>query len=459
MAFNGSGVYVLPAADTPAVANTLIESTKYNNVNTDLATALSTAILKDGQQTVTANIPFGGFKLTGVGAATARTDAATLASIQDGTGVYVATVGGTADVITLTPSPAITAYAAGQTFRFISSGANTTNVTVNISGLGAKAVTKNGTTALAANDIPSGNIVSITYDGTRFQLGTVGAATIPTGALPLVGGTMTGDITMSGASIFDANASVAAHATTMDPWSLGNYVTCTGTAVTFTGMANAPQAGAEAELYMNAAHTFTDGAVFEVDGDANYTATIGDRVLIRAKSPTVFTVHPRKKDGTAVVSGVSAGAVLQVLSTTKTDTFTWASTTLADITGFTRAITPAATANKVLIKVDLQCSFNGATGTTANFQLFRDTTAICQGDAAGSRSRYSASIGAHSADEIDGVSFKFLDSPSTTSAVTYKVQVNGSSAANGYINRSATDTDSAAFSRTVSTITCFEVKG
>lgn len=130
--------------------------------------------------------------------------------------------------------------------------------------------------------------------------------------LPLAGGTMTGDITMSGASIFDANASIAAHATTMDPWSLGNYVTLTGAAVNFTAMVAAPQAGAEVELYMNAAHTFTDGAVFEVDGNANYTAAAGDRVLLRAKSTTVFTVHPRKADGTAVVSsGLSAASQAQ----------------------------------------------------------------------------------------------------------------------------------------------------
>jgi hypothetical protein len=122
----------------------------------------------------------------------------------------------------------------------------------------------------------------------------------------LASNTFNGLQTLSGVSLIDANASIAAHATTMNPWSLGNYVTATGTAVTFTGMANAPQAGAEVEIYMNAAHVFTDGAVFEVDGDANYTATIGDRVLIRAKSTTVFTVHPRKKDGTAVVPPTAA---------------------------------------------------------------------------------------------------------------------------------------------------------
>ena len=115
--------------------------------------------------------------------------------------------------------------------------------------------------------------------------------------------TVAGTLTMSGKSVIQANASIAAHATTMDPWSLGNYVTATGAAVTFTGMAAAPQAGAEVEIYMNAAHVFTDGAVFEVDGDANWTAEIGDRVLIRAKSTILFTVHPRKKTGQSVIAG------------------------------------------------------------------------------------------------------------------------------------------------------------
>src|SRR3990172_3102642 len=211
MAFNGSGSYSAPGADFPAVASTLIESTKFNNVINDIATALSTTICKDGQTTITANIPLAGFKLTGVGAATARTDAATLASIQDGTGVYVATVGGTADVITLTPSPPITAYAAGQLFYWIASGANTTNVTVNVSAVGAKAVTKNWTTALIAGDIPSGALIGARYDGTRFQLTTLGAATVPATAatdslvVHLAGTeTITGNKTFSGTQTFNA---------------------------------------------------------------------------------------------------------------------------------------------------------------------------------------------------------------------------------------------------------------
>lgn len=158
----------------------------------------------------------------------------------------------------------------------------------------------------------------------RTTLGAAATADV----LAKAGGTMTGGITMSGASIFDANASIAAHATTMNPWSLGQYVTATGAAVTFTGMAAAPQAGAEVEIYMNAAHTFTDGAVFEVDGDANYTAAIGDRVLLRAKSTTVFTVHPRKADGTAV-AGVSIASVAE----TKTGTSAVKSVSPAGLNG------------------------------------------------------------------------------------------------------------------------------
>lgn len=72
MSLNGSGSYSPPAADFPAVANTLIESTKFNNIINDIATALSTAVYKDGQQTVTANIPMGGFRFTGLGAGAAN---------------------------------------------------------------------------------------------------------------------------------------------------------------------------------------------------------------------------------------------------------------------------------------------------------------------------------------------------------------------------------------------------
>lgn len=69
MPFNGSGSFSPPGADFPAVPSTLIESSKFNNIINDIATGLSTAICKDGQTTITANLPMAGFRHTGVGAA------------------------------------------------------------------------------------------------------------------------------------------------------------------------------------------------------------------------------------------------------------------------------------------------------------------------------------------------------------------------------------------------------
>lgn len=75
MAFNGAGVFLINSAGQPVVSGTTITSVAFNALTADVATGLSTCITKDGQQTVTANIPFGGFKLTGIGAATVNGDA------------------------------------------------------------------------------------------------------------------------------------------------------------------------------------------------------------------------------------------------------------------------------------------------------------------------------------------------------------------------------------------------
>lgn len=91
-------------------------------------------------------------------------------AIQQSAYTYCGTAGGTANAITLTPSPAITSYVAGHRFQFKSASANNSSVTVAISGLTTKAITKNGTTALSGGEIPSGAVIDIMYDGTEFQL-------------------------------------------------------------------------------------------------------------------------------------------------------------------------------------------------------------------------------------------------------------------------------------------------
>ena len=169
MARNGSGVYALPAGN-PVVTGTTISSTWANNTLNDISSALTASLAYDGQTTPVANLPMGGYIHTGVGSATLRTNYASAAQVQDGTLTYLTSVTGT-DTITALAPVSMTAYAAGQSFRFIATGANaTTGVTININGIGAKSVTKNGTTPLAIGDISSGSIVTIDYDGTQFQI-------------------------------------------------------------------------------------------------------------------------------------------------------------------------------------------------------------------------------------------------------------------------------------------------
>ena len=198
--YNGSGTYTLTAGQ-PVVAGTDILDSTFNTLTADLATALSTCITRDGQSPPTTNLPMGSFKLTGLAAGTAAGHSVRFEQLQTGVNKLI-TVAGTADVITGTLTPTYLAYVAGDVFTFVVGSTNTTNVTINIDGLGAKAVTVNGSTALVAGALPSGKAVQIGYDGTRFQLLTnnyVGAAT---GTLPVAnGGTGVTTSTGTGANV------------------------------------------------------------------------------------------------------------------------------------------------------------------------------------------------------------------------------------------------------------------
>lgn len=190
MSYNGSGTFVINSAGQPVVTGTVISSTAFNALTADLATGLSTALTKDGQTTPTANLPMGTFKFTGLSAGSAATDSANIAQVQNSFGSFL-TVSGT-DTITATVSPALTAYAAGQMFAFVAANTNTGAVTINISSLGAKAITKNGTTTLSAGDITANYLFVIVYDGTQFQVVGVSATTF-------TNLTISGVLTLSGA--------------------------------------------------------------------------------------------------------------------------------------------------------------------------------------------------------------------------------------------------------------------
>lgn len=169
MSFSG-GTFTINTAGQPVVTGTTISNTAFNVLTADLATGLSTAVLKDGTQTVTANIPMATFKFTGLGAGTAATDSANLGQVAAGAYVWCGTAGGTQNALTLTPAPPITAYAAGQIFRFKSGATGSTStVTVAVSGLATKAIQANGA-ALVSGEIAANQWYEILYDGAAFQL-------------------------------------------------------------------------------------------------------------------------------------------------------------------------------------------------------------------------------------------------------------------------------------------------
>jgi len=161
--------------------------------------------------------------------------------------------------------------------------------------------------------------------------------------------------------------------------------------------------------------------------------------------------------GGGVPDGV--GKILQVVSTTKTDTFTSSSTSFVDVTGLSVSITPTATSSKIFVVASVSA---GATiDTQHGVRLMRDSTAIAIGDAAGSRTRTTTwqYLGAsNNAFHHATMTSNFLDSPNTSSTLTYKLQVQTSGGTLA-VNRNGNDTDIVANPRSVSSITVMEVAG
>jgi hypothetical protein len=155
-----------------------------------------------------------------------------------------------------------------------------------------------------------------------------------------------------------------------------------------------------------------------------------------------------------ILTNKTAGTVLQVVSTTKTDTFSMNSNTFTDITGYSVSITPTSASNKILV----MCSLNVFVTNTYNLigRLMRDSTAISIGDAAGSRPQASFEHFYINSEQMHLVNLHFFDSPATTSSTTYKLQIKSGVAI--YVNRLEIDRDTSNFdARTASTITVMEI--
>ena len=160
-----------------------------------------------------------------------------------------------------------------------------------------------------------------------------------------------------------------------------------------------------------------------------------------------------------IKSAGGGGKIGQVLQVYKSDTFTTSSTTAVDITDMTLDITCAATSSKVLVFFNLQVG-NSSTVARSQVFLYRDSTQILMGDAEGSNRPRMSGVGYSNLDAAGHqwtIAGQYLDSPSSTSALTYKLQGRTRDVGSMYINREGDDTDSATRGRTASTLTLMEV--
>tara|TARA_R100001129_G_scaffold10834_1_gene7183 strand:- start:148 stop:756 length:609 start_codon:yes stop_codon:yes gene_type:complete len=172
----------------------------------------------------------------------------------------------------------------------------------------------------------------------------------------------------------------------------------------------------------------------------------------------VFTL-PDSADATLLTSTTATGKILQVVQTVKTDTTSQGSaSTWNDISGVSVTITPSSTSNKILIIPDLALGGSDMSGYHLVWRLLRGSTPVgvstsaTNSDLVGTGGMHRAANGANA--YFFGTSKMFLDSPSTTSATTYKCQWSADDGgATLYLNRRGNDTGAGG----ITTITAMEV--
>lgn len=199
------------------------------------------------------------------------------------------TAGGTADARTITPSPSISAYAAGQEWVFINGAAAnaTATPTLAISGLAARTGKRADGSALVPGDWPANALIRVIDDGTNLRLA------------ERMDGSFSGSFTGTG-SIIQAEGAAVASAATTNIWANdGDTVHITGT-TTITSFGTAVQAGQRKMIIFDGALTLTHGANLSLPGSANITTAAGDMALVYADTTTQLDVLYFKKSGTPI---------------------------------------------------------------------------------------------------------------------------------------------------------------
>tara|TARA_R110000744_G_scaffold370081_1_gene480580 strand:- start:91 stop:669 length:579 start_codon:yes stop_codon:yes gene_type:complete len=185
---------------------------------------------------------------------------------------------------------------------------------------------------------------------------------------------------------------------------------------------------------------------------------LNNRAINRTDTASAGQVFTATSATAADFQAAGGGKIGQVLQAVKLDTqATTANNAWSDVSGLSIAITPAATSSKILVLFNVNISPN--TDNHAGIKVVRASTSIFIGNlGSGTRDCFSAIRNdTHAQFGLTNMAGQFLDSPSSTSAVTYKIQGNGN--ADYYINRALDDGGTTTIQRPrgASSITVMEV--
>ena len=191
-----------------------------------------------------------------------------------------------------------------------------------------------------------------------------------------------------------------------------------------------------------------------IAGDTSGTVTLAAPAVAGTTTLTLPTTS-----GTIVTTNtMPTGSVLQVVSATKTDTFSSSGSGFNAITGLSVSITPSSSSNKIMILVNTGFSSDGS-NYDIMFALYKNSSVLsgATGDASASRGRVTFSGANRGQYELNNGGMTYLDSPATTSSTTYDLRVKNQGTI--YINRESNDSDNEYTARGISTITVMEIKG
>lgn len=300
--------------------------------------------------------------------------------------------------------------------------------------------------------------------GSYTTMGTLTASATPTFTVTITGGTITG---ITDLAVADGGTGVSTFTTAYS-------VVCAGTTATGALQNVAPSATA-LPLVSGGTSALPSFTALTVPGGGTgvTTLTTAYGVLCAGTTATgaVQTIASLGSAGQVLTSngagalpsfqasgGGGGGKILQVLQAVKTDTQTSTSTSFADVTGLSVSITPSSSSSKVLVMVHMAIGVSSSTAYNIGVKIVRTSTDLNLGDAAGSR--ISVTGGGASYNTNNGMgcyAHAYLDSPATTSAITYKVQFQSNDTNGVAINRSWSDSNSTSYERGSSSIIVMEV--